>query len=368
MPWMHRQGWQPPSSLHAPQARVAAVHRPLYHQPDGPAQQQPRPGLAALHAKWQIRAHGCACCACCVRKCFPAEGSEWARFTLHQARHFFHPAPASPIPSPHLPRPCAAVTMDSRLLLWDPASRKIKKTYTGHLNRSSCLQVGAGPAVGAGAGRVEGGVCLALPRAPPWPPNIPPVQACWVVHDCLHDPPTKFVACGSEDHHVYLWDLNTRKASTRPSRCCCCCSLPSPACPEPARVHASHHTKRAGRGRLGAARGVPGAACRWPGSIGHRRSSIPGLCQPPHRPAPWLQVAGILRGRPSPDAPGGGHCATVLVVDAAQKVGCMLIASGGHTGDGTLKIWQHERMPAAGTAAANGASEAADSTVPMDAL
>lgn len=47
-----------------PQARVAAVHRPLHHQPDGPAQQQqPRSRLAALHAQRQIRAHRCARCA-----------------------------------------------------------------------------------------------------------------------------------------------------------------------------------------------------------------------------------------------------------------------------------------------------------------
>lgn len=32
--------------------------------------------------------------------------------------------------------------MDSRLLLWEPLSHKIKKTYKGHLNRSTSLQVG----------------------------------------------------------------------------------------------------------------------------------------------------------------------------------------------------------------------------------
>ena len=73
------------------------------------------------------------------------------------------------------------------------------------------------------------------------------------------------------------------------------------------------------------------------------------------------QIMGILRGRPSADAPGSGHCATVLAVDAAQQVGCMLIASGGHTGDGTLKIWQHEQMPEAAAAEAPMNEAAADS-------
>ncbi len=42
-------------------------------------------------------------------------------------------------------------------------------------------------------------------------PTHPTPQPCFVVHDCLHDPPQKFVACGSEDRHVYLWDLNTKQ-------------------------------------------------------------------------------------------------------------------------------------------------------------
>ena len=101
----------------------------------------------------------------------------------------------------------------------------------------------------------------------------------------------------------------------------------------------------------------------------HRKPALP-TCHP-------LQIVGILRGRPSADAPGGGHCATVLAVDAAQQVGCMLIATGGHAGDGTLKIWRHVQMPAAeagaagaaanGAAAAEGAAAAADGAAPMDA-
>jgi COMPASS component SWD3 len=67
---------------------------------------------------------------------------------------------------------CAA-TLDSRLLLWDPTSRKVKKTYGGHLNQHSCLQ-----------------------------PTL-----------VAHSPNTKryYVACGSEDHHVYLWHLQTKE-------------------------------------------------------------------------------------------------------------------------------------------------------------
>ena len=32
-------------------------------------------------------------------------------------------------------------TLDSRLLLWDPKDRKVKKTYVGHRNEHSCCQV-----------------------------------------------------------------------------------------------------------------------------------------------------------------------------------------------------------------------------------
>lgn len=87
---------------------------------------------------------------------------------------------------------------------------------------------------------------------------------------------------------------------------------------------------------------------------------------------PGAQIAGILRGRPSADAPGGGHCAIVLSVDAALEPGRQLIASGGQAGDGSVKIWQHEGMAAAGSSgaaeeAARAAAVAADGAVPMDA-
>lgn len=54
----------------------------------------------------------------------------------------------------------------------------------------------------------------------------------------------------------------------------------------------------------------------------------------------------MLRGRPSKDAPGAGHCATVLAVDATQPAADpavqapQLIASGGHMGDGSIRIWE----------------------------
>jgi WD40 repeat protein len=71
-----------------------------------------------------------------------------------------------------------AGTLDSRLLLWDPISRKVKKTYRGHLNRHSCC------------------------------------QAAFVTH--FADPARKYVICGSEDYHVYLWDLQSRQVGWRP--------------------------------------------------------------------------------------------------------------------------------------------------------
>lgn len=56
------------------------------------------------------------------------------------------------------------------------------------------------------------------------------------------------------------------------------------------------------------------------------------------------QIAGILRGRANADAAGDGHCSTVLSVDATVETGIQLIASGGHAGDGTVKIWAREAV------------------------
>jgi hypothetical protein len=56
------------------------------------------------------------------------------------------------------------------------------------------------------------------------------------------------------------------------------------------------------------------------------------------------QIAGILRGRANADAAGDGHCSTVLSVDATVETGIQLIASGGHAGDGTVKIWAREAL------------------------
>lgn len=39
--------------------------------------------------------------------------------------------------------------------------------------------------------------------------HMPPLQACFVVHSPRAG--ERFVACGSEDHHVYVWDLQRRE-------------------------------------------------------------------------------------------------------------------------------------------------------------
>lgn len=57
------------------------------------------------------------------------------------------------------------------LCLWDYNAKKVKKTYSGHTNLRFSL------------------------------------QAAFVVNDPDHK---KYVVSGSEDHHVYIWDLNTR--------------------------------------------------------------------------------------------------------------------------------------------------------------
>lgn len=82
-------------------------------------------------------------------------------------------ATAASVLTPYPLLACRAATLDSRLLLWDPHVRKVKKTYVGHLSQHSCC------------------------------------QAVFVTHS--PDPRHKYVACGSEDHHVYVWDLQTRK-------------------------------------------------------------------------------------------------------------------------------------------------------------
>jgi COMPASS component SWD3 len=48
-------------------------------------------------------------------------------------------------------------------------------------------------------------------------------------------------------------------------------------------------------------------------------------------------VAGLLRGRPSEDTPGDGHCDAVLAVDANPVL--PMIASGGYERDRTVKLW-----------------------------
>lgn len=131
----------------------------------------------------------------------------------------------------------------------------------------------------------------------------------------------KLVACGSEDHHVYLWDLQSRQARG-------------------AWWAAGHAVQAVSRGQ---------AACLY--------ARLPRAAASPTSPLALrnaTQIAGILRGRPSQDAPVGGHCATVLTVDAALEAGCLRIASGGQKGDGSVKLWQHESMGAAAAAGGGG--------------
>lgn len=63
-----------------------------------------------------------------------------------------------------------------------------------------------------------------------------------------------------------------------------------------------------------------------------------------HSPFFPSQVVGLLRGRPTADAPGDGHCSIVLSVDAAMEAGRQFIASGGHHGDGAVKVWAHDSV------------------------
>ncbi len=67
------------------------------------------------------------------------------------------------------------------------------------------------------------------------------------------------------------------------------------------------------------------------------------------------QIVGVLRGRPSADAPGAGHCDVVLSVDASTAPDLPFIASCGHQGDGSIQVWAHESW-AAGEAEGRGAA------------
>ena len=46
----------------------------------------------------------------------------------------------------------------------------------------------------------------------------------------------------------------------------------------------------------------------------------------------------VLRGRPSPDAPGDGHYGPVLSVTAHPTL--PLLASAGYEGDAVVRVWQ----------------------------
>jgi WD40 repeat protein len=127
------------------------------------------------------------------------------------------------------------------------------------------------------------------------------LQATFVAHSLNQQ--QRYVACGSEDHHVYFWDLQTKQVRW---------------------------------------------LVQWGQDVWWRvwcasdtwcviSACALAVCCP--------QIAGILRGRPSPDAAGDGHCNTVLTVDAAMAAGRELIASGGHMGDGTIKIWASSQQP-----------------------
>ena len=63
-------------------------------------------------------------------------------------------------------------TLASRLLLWECASRRVKKTYRGHISTTRTLQ-------------------------PAFLTNEPSVK--------------KYVVCGSQDYHVFAWDLNSKE-------------------------------------------------------------------------------------------------------------------------------------------------------------
>lgn len=53
-------------------------------------------------------------------------------------------------------------------------------------------------------------------------------------------------------------------------------------------------------------------------------------------------LLGVLRGRPSADAPGQGHCDAVLSVAAHPTLPVM--ASAGHERDRAVKIWKHTSL------------------------
>lgn len=141
-------------------------------------------------------------------------------------------------------------TLSSKLQLWDVEGGRasgIKKTYTGHLNRRH------------------------------------PIQAAFLVTE-----PTgcKYVVMGSEDHHVFVYDLNKRS------------------------------------------------------------------------------IAGILRGRATPDSPGNGHCDVVYCVDSNPAT--PMLATAGGARDRTIKLWKYKPPAAAGTGSAAHPRSGAPTHVPAE--
>ena len=235
---------------------------------------------------------------------------------------------------PPAPPPSYLLTaaMNNRLLLWDysHSTNKPKRTYTGHLHEQYSVQVGgpaaAPPAVAAAAAEQRRrsastrrrGACPLLacrrsqPRAHPLGPTA---QAALLTNE--PSPQRQYVVSGSEDHHAYLWHLQSTEVGAG-WRACRCCGAGAATALLPSGTE-----------------GRPHPAVRVRHSPGTHCASPRGLAAPP-----LPQVAGILRGRATPNSPGDGHCDVVLSADTCQQPGRPLIVTAAAERDSTVKVWR----------------------------
>lgn len=257
-------------------------------------------------------------------------------------------------------RPCCpAAALDSRLLLWEPQERRVKRKYQGHVNNHYACQVG--PAVPGAAWRLKCPVPTSAAMA--CLTSAGTAWCCQPLHGSAACWPAVSTGRSADVTHLAAPPAGLL-CGARPGPQAAVCGLRQRG---PPRLPVGPVIQGGGRGGPCHPKGSRGCgrARSWVSACG--RYACQGaslLCNTPSfatactavPTCPLVQVVGVLRGRPSAAAPGPGHCDVVLSVDASMAPDLPLMASCAHQGDGSIRIWAHEGW-VAGEAGAGGVAQ-----------